>query len=105
MSTTLDPRELVAALTTSGKWMSADILAKSLGQSERGIRALASAARPHVISGQNGYRATSCASAAEIQHFAAWMRSQANEMRDRADATERHYNNMTALRDQPELAL
>ena len=50
---------------------------------KRKLRAIANRSH-HLISGQKGYRYTRHATADEIHHFAAWLRTQAKEMDERA---------------------
>jgi hypothetical protein len=59
---------------------------------DRRIRATAHASKGHIISGQQGYKVTNESTVKEIQHAAAWLRHQANEMTARAVEIDRVYH-------------
>ncbi|HEX5177110.1 MAG TPA: hypothetical protein VFV83_08780 [Chthoniobacteraceae bacterium] len=59
---------------------------------DRFLRAVANASGGHVISGQRGYKLTTAATIAEVQHATAWLRHQAGEMTRRAVEIDRVYH-------------
>jgi len=81
-------------LKSSSTWMTATaIITRMPGwpiceNSKRALRRLASKT-PQVISGDLGYRHLDSATAAEIEHFAGRLRSQARLMLERVEAVER----------------
>lgn len=75
-----------------GSEISFKLLAVGLLWSDRKIRAVAAASEGQIISGQRGYRLTSEATIAEVQHSAAWLRHQALEMTRRAVEIDRVYH-------------
>jgi hypothetical protein len=68
-----------------GRWMNAAEIVSLTGQRlhDRNVRELASASE-WIISGQRGYKHIEHATPEEIHHCAAWLRSQAKKMDDRA---------------------
>jgi hypothetical protein len=79
-------------LLRHSNWMTAAEVLRALGMAEtetnrRHVRAWAEATEEEVISGQEGYRHTDCATADEIHHFCSWMESQGNKMKFRAART------------------
>ena len=76
---------LLDALSGHG-WRSAKDLAAALDTDDRTIRAIAAASDGRVISGQQGYHLTRTASVEEVNHAAAWLEHQADQMRKRAYA-------------------
>jgi hypothetical protein len=87
------PDDVLALLGTLDQqgWLSAAEIGKRLLWSDRKIRAVANASEGQVISGQSGYKLTSQATIAEIQHAAGWLRHQAKEMTHRALEIDRVY--------------
>lgn len=67
-----------------GRWYRAAELARMFTTTDRMIRRLADLSDGRVISGQNGYKLTRCATTEEIDHAEAWLLSQARKMTDRA---------------------
>jgi hypothetical protein len=59
---------------------------------DRKIRALAAASDGYIVSGQRGYKLTGEATIEEVQHAAAWLRTQATAMNARALAIDRVYH-------------
>ena len=85
----LPPEEvahLAQILLSAGQWLTAaSIMDMIPGLSERRLRDLASGSRGKIISGQRGYQHIHHATEEEIHHAQAWLRSQADKMRERAD--------------------
>lgn len=84
--------DFVLLLKASGKWMTAAEVLAGMGMNvndgnKRQVRAWAEAAESDVISGQNRYRHTDCATPEEIHHFCSWMDSQGDKMKLRAART------------------
>ena len=67
-----------------GRWHTARQLADATGLPDRVARMCAEASEGRVISGQQGYKLTACATPGEIHHACAWLLSQAARMTDRA---------------------
>lgn len=65
-------------------WVSGKQLASHFQTTDRVIRAVASMSEGQIISGQRGYALISQAPVEEVQHAAAWLRSQARQMIQRA---------------------
>ena len=89
-----DLKTLVLILELNEQWFTAAELCAVFylpvsGSSKRFIRALADAAAPEIISGQEGYRHITHATAEEIWHSIHWMESQASKMQERAIAYRR----------------
>ena len=80
-------RWLEDLLNSAGCWMTARDIALTVGGArlDRDLREYASASR-RIISGQKGYKHITHATAAEFNHAAGWMESQAKKMSDRACA-------------------
>lgn len=78
----------VGRLARVGTWVSARALEEA-DCNDRTIRALANASGGRIISGQNGYKATACATCEEIAHAASWLEHQAREMTHRASEIRR----------------
>lgn len=80
---------LESYLLECGNWMTANALALLVGrpegeESRRWVRSLAQVS-DWVISGQKGYKHVKHATAEEVNHFVAWMESQATRMAKRAE--------------------
>ena len=77
---------LVAALSDllrGSGWQTAKQLARH-GFNDRALRAIASASKGQIISGQKGYALISEATVEEANHAAAWLEHQAKAMTERA---------------------
>lgn len=83
--------ELTAVLLElrQGNWLTARTLRHRLGYSDRTLRAVAEASDGQIISGQQGYKLTRCATSDEITHAANWLHSQAQKMENRSIAIRR----------------
>lgn len=79
---------LLTALDGRG-WVKAKTLADELRTNDRVIREAASRSEGRIVSGQKGYCLTAQASVEDVQHAAAWLRSQAKQMTQRAYQIER----------------
>lgn len=79
---------LLAALDGQG-WVTAKRLARVLETDDRTIREAASESEGRIISGQRGYCLTQQATVQDVQHAAAWLRSQARKMEYRAYLIEK----------------
>jgi len=90
--------EMLIFLLEGKGWMPASSVASFAADDfgctwgERVVRALAAASDGRVISGQLGYRLTTEATIAEVQHAADWLRHQAKEMTRRAVEIDRVYH-------------
>lgn len=91
-ATPQDVERLIAKLSGKG-WLNASTLKPLTGWNDRKIRAVANASNGRVISGQKGYRLTSEATRAEIDHACNWLRHQATEMQRRAQQIVMAANN------------
>lgn len=79
----------------SGRWIKSRYLV-SLGIEKRKIRAVAQATGD-VISGQQGYKLTSCASHQEIETAVADLRSRSNQIAARATRLESRHLSIDAM--------
>ena len=80
--------EMLIRVLRGRGWVTAKRLCTWLSMTDRMVRALAEASAGRVISGQLGYKLTADASEEERHHAAAWLRSQARRMNERADQIE-----------------
>lgn len=91
--------QLLMKVLEGGVWMTASEIAHHTGDSDRKIRAIASAACPQVISypGSPGYRLMSACTIEEINHCIAALQSQGTEMLKRAALITRAYHQRGAV--------
>ena len=79
-----DVNRFVRFITDYKDWITAKEIYLINGWTDRNCRELAHHSGGRIISGQKGYRATSCATVEERAHATAWLRSQAHKMDVRA---------------------
>lgn len=88
-----DVDSLVILIANSRDWLTAKKLGLITGHGDRKIRALAKAARGHILSGPGspGYRHTRTATPEEVDHYTNAILKQADEMRQHAIDIRRVY--------------
>jgi hypothetical protein len=79
-------------LRNATDWLQARDLTQLTGFDDRRLRAIASASKGHIISGNRGYRLTRQATIEEIDHCTAKLLSQADAMTARALQIQRVYH-------------
>jgi hypothetical protein len=85
-------KRLVAYLERSGEWKTRRVLGGALGMTKRQLRAARKAADGAVIYGQEGFRAASAATSAEIDHCANDLCSRAMVFDEEARAIRRRHH-------------
>jgi len=93
-----DLAQLLTILNSAPDWLKAKTLTQMTSFDDRKLRAIASASRGQIISGQRGYRLTRHATIEEIDRCYSALISQSNAMTERALQIQRVYHGHQGVR-------